>query len=317
MASVTKSLPFLISDQGKLVLLLKNWLEALELAKVIPKRFLLQTGGKHYGVHLGPTRSPLVEDDPRVNTAPNFYFTQEDLLFDWVKKNNSTWNVTRPGYILGAVENAAMNIVYALVIYAAVQKELGLPLTFPSDVPSWDAEKQLSMAKSIAYHAEWAVLTDAAANQALNHTDGGVFSYGNFWPTLASWYGIESTIPEPDTSKYIEVVMPFDPPPRGFGGPGKINTVYFFQQWAGFPNVKEAWQKIAKRHNLIGDPFADAVTVQSGIGLLDMEIPGPWTRVISMNKSRKLGWNGFVETEEAIKDTINALAALKMVPPLE
>jgi hypothetical protein len=259
----------------------------------------------------------LIEDDPRVLTTSNFYFDQEDMLFEWAKRNDSTWNVTRPGYILGAVENAAMNIVYSLAIYAAVQKELGLPLTYPSDVISWDAEKHLSMAKSIAIFSEWAVLTESAANQALNHADGGVFSYGGFWPKLASWYGIDFTTPEPDSGKYKEVVMPFDPPPRGFGGPGIIHSVYFFQEWAGFPGVKAAWEAIAKRHGLIGDPFADAVTIQAGIGLLDMEIPGPWTRVISMDKSRKLGWNGFVQTEEAIKDTIEELAALKMIPPLE
>ena len=52
------------------------------------------------------------------------------------------------------------------------------------------------MGKSIAHYSEWAVLTEGAANQALNHTDGGVYSYGAFWPTLASWYGMEYTTPE-------------------------------------------------------------------------------------------------------------------------
>lgn len=37
----------------------------------------------------------------------------------------------------------------------------------------------------------------------------------------------------------------------------------------------------------------------------------------SVDKSRKLGWNGYVDKKEAIKDTIRALAMLKMVPPLD
>ncbi len=36
----------------------------------------------------------------------------------------------------------------------------------------------------------------------------------------------------------------------------------------------------------------------------------------SMDKSRKLGWNGFVDTRDAIRDTLVGLAGLKMVPPL-
>lgn len=36
----------------------------------------------------------------------------------------------------------------------------------------------------------------------------------------------------------------------------------------------------------------------------------------SMDKSRKLGWNGFVDTKDAIRDTLDGLAELKMVPSL-
>jgi hypothetical protein len=36
-----------------------------------------------------------------------------------------------------------------------------------------------------------------------------------------------------------------------------------------------------------------------------------------MNKSRKLGWNGFVDTGEGILSTIKELGELKMAPPFE
>jgi hypothetical protein len=36
-----------------------------------------------------------------------------------------------------------------------------------------------------------------------------------------------------------------------------------------------------------------------------------------MNKSRKLGWNGFIDTHESIFKTFEELAALKMIPPFE
>ena len=66
------------SDADELVrvnsLLLSNFVEALKIAEVKPKRFMLQTGAKNYGVHLGPTKVPQEESDPRVDIEPNFYY---------------------------------------------------------------------------------------------------------------------------------------------------------------------------------------------------------------------------------------------------
>lgn len=62
-----------------------------------PKRFVLQTGAKNYGVHMGPARTPYVESDPRVELEPNFYYPQEDLLFEHCKKHSIHWNILCPG----------------------------------------------------------------------------------------------------------------------------------------------------------------------------------------------------------------------------
>ena len=62
------------------MLLFTNFLNALTISNIIPKRLLLQTGGKHYGIHLGSTLSPQ-EETPCFHGEPNFYFPQED--FPW------------------------------------------------------------------------------------------------------------------------------------------------------------------------------------------------------------------------------------------
>ncbi|MCJ1391220.1 hypothetical protein MMC18_004082 [Xylographa bjoerkii] len=64
---------------------------------------------------------PEEEDDPRVLIAPNFYYQQEDLLWDYARETGSQWSVTRPGFIVGTVKDAAMNITYPLAVYAAIQ----------------------------------------------------------------------------------------------------------------------------------------------------------------------------------------------------
>ena len=53
--------------------LVSNFVEAIKLADINPKRFLLQTGAKNYGGHLGPTKVPQEESDPRITLEPNFY----------------------------------------------------------------------------------------------------------------------------------------------------------------------------------------------------------------------------------------------------
>ena len=90
------------------VSLLSNFLEALSIAGIKPRRFCLQTGAKNYGIHIGRARISAIESDPRFTGEPNFYYPQEDLLWEWCRKNNVGWNVIRPSWIIGAVSGAQM-----------------------------------------------------------------------------------------------------------------------------------------------------------------------------------------------------------------
>jgi hypothetical protein len=68
-----------------------------------------------------------------------------------------------------------MDITYAIAIYASVQREFGQKLVFLADVHAWDANKDICTIKLVSYYPEWAVLTDVAADQALNIVDGSRF----------------------------------------------------------------------------------------------------------------------------------------------
>ena len=198
------------------VALLKNLLDALALAEIKVDKFLLQTGGKYYGLHLGPASIPMHESDPRHGLEQNFYFAQLDLLYSRAKTQGFAWVETRPCFILGAAAtDAAMNIVLPLALYAAVQKRLGARLEFPGDVQAWEALKDQSTASLIADQAEWALLTPEVKDTALNHSDGSAFAWGKFWSVLAGWYGLEVGLPEGDGGKYAEITMPFEGSPRG------------------------------------------------------------------------------------------------------
>lgn len=195
--------------------LLSNFLEGLTRADIKPKRIMLQTGAKNYGVHLGQTIIPQEESDPRVTLEPNFYYTQEDCLWDYCKKRDIGWNICMPSFILGAVPNAAMNVCFPLAVYATVTKALGENLEFPSDLRAWESPQSQSTSLLNAYLEEWSVLTPTAKNQKFNAFDDSAFTWGRFWPKLAELYGLEYTKPDPN-GQYSEFKNDHDIPPRGY-----------------------------------------------------------------------------------------------------
>ena len=82
--------------------LFENFLEALTQTSKALQNVTLQTGGKHYQVHLMPVPSPAREEEARVEAAlPNFYFPQEDFLKAKAKQHGFQWNVIRPEAIIG------------------------------------------------------------------------------------------------------------------------------------------------------------------------------------------------------------------------
>ncbi|KAH7398047.1 NAD dependent epimerase/dehydratase family protein [Cadophora sp. MPI-SDFR-AT-0126] len=301
----------LTRSQGKL---LQNCLDALQLASIRPKRFLLQTGAKYYGVHLGPVHSPAVESDPRVLIEPNFYYVQEDMLSQYCRQNGVQWNVVRPAVILGAVEGSAMNSVYALAVYAAVQKHKGEKLVWPGDAWGWEKEVTHSSAMLNSYLSEYVVLNEHAGNEAFNASDGSPFTYGRLWAQLAKWHGLEFTYPDDDSTGLHELTLQHKPP-RGFGKPPTIRFNFTFFEWAQRPENQQAWKELTQKHNLIGNPFGPN-ELEKTFEYLDFAVLPPHAFTMNLAKGRKFGWYGFVDTIESHRQVIEELVALNMVPPL-
>jgi hypothetical protein len=188
-----------------------NFLNALDLASIQPKRIILQAGGKNYNIHLGHCKVPLRENEPRQELERNFYYTQQDLLDDYIKTHpNAGYNITIPQWILGAVAGTDMTIFYPLAVYAAVQRKLKQPLKYPGDLKSWDNNHPIATGLLLARFHEWLVLTLETAGESFNVTDGSEFTFGHLWPVLASWFGLE-WVPPSEDSLYSEVEMSHTP----------------------------------------------------------------------------------------------------------
>ncbi|KAI9818197.1 MAG: hypothetical protein M1827_000822 [Pycnora praestabilis] len=290
--------------------LLRNTLQALRLASITPRRFILQTGQKHYGSHLGPVSQPEFESDPRVTIEPNFYYVQEDLLFAHYANTPTQWNIIRPSFILGAVKDAAMNSLYPLAIYATVQMHMRQPLKFPGDLAAWDKGQVQSTAMLNSYLSEWAALTEEAGDQAFNAGDDFPFTWGRFWPVLAGWYGLGWAPPE-ERAEYRSVESSHAP--RGYGPKGITRYTFTLVEWANQPTVQNAWAEMTKEHGLAQTPFNDIERIFS---FTDFSLLMSWPYAYSMDKAKKLGWFGYVNTFEAIQEVFEEFEKLKMTPPL-
>ena len=275
---------------------------------------MLQTGAKNYGIHLGPAAIPQEETAPRVTLEPNFYYPQEDFLWDFCKKKSIGWNICMPAAILGAVPDAAMNLVFPLGVYASVQKYLGEKLEFPSDLQAWESTRCLSSSKMNAYMEQWAVLSDQAVNQKFNTSDGTNFVWGNFWPKYAEWYNMEYERPSMDDKMYTVVTSKHDPPPRGFGPPGTFRVRFTLVNWAKQDHVQKAWEEIKAKHNLNAGKLQH-MDIDRIFGFADGGLMGA-PLDLTMNKARKMGWLGFVDSNEAIREVLGEFVELGMLPPV-
>lgn len=258
--------PGIWSDAEELVRvnsrLVSNFLAALKLASITPKRVMLQTGAKNYGVHLGPTKVPQEETDPRVTLEPNFYYPQEDLVARFCAETGGGWNVCMPGPILGAVPDAAMNAAFPLAVYCAVSRKLAQPLVFPGDIGAWQMNQSMSNSMLNAFMEEWAVLL-GPPDQKYNTCDGSAFAWESAWPRVAGWYGIEAEGPR-EGGGYSETETPYVP--RGYGPKGVARRMFRMTEWAKRDEVKKAWEELAEEHGLTQRELVDVDRV---FGFLD------------------------------------------------
>ncbi|KAL8939804.1 MAG: hypothetical protein Q9216_003155 [Gyalolechia sp. 2 TL-2023] len=294
----------------------RNFLDALALARIQPKRILLQTGGKNYGGHIGRARTPYIESDPQPkHLSNNFYYPQEDALFAFCQEHPGTgWNVIRPFAIVGAVPNAAMNFFLSFAVMAAVQSKKGKPIFFGGDIEEWQYEMCHSTARLTGYLSEWAVLEDKCKNQSFNAQDGSPLSLDRFFEELARWYDVKNGIegPELDESKFQTIKLAGGKDsPLGYGPPPATKVSRSIADWAKEPANEGAWKEIMAESNgqVRTNVFEAGVDFSLGDFLLH-RIGHP-----SVAKLRRFGFNGFVDTMESVFEMYQEMAKLGVIPP--
>ncbi|KAK4222042.1 Iridoid synthase [Podospora fimiseda] len=291
-----------------------NFLSALSSSpKLIPKKFLLQTGTKHYGFYLGPASIPAFETDPRVTLSHNFYYDQEDSLASFCTTNPTCkYVVARPSYIIGAVRDGTLNHLLGIGIYVSIQRYLGQKIQFPGGYDAWTREQVQSSAALNSYFEEWCVLNDGVENGArFNIHDGGCFTWGRAWEMLGRWYGVDWEVPGEEEEGY-RVLKMVGGCPRGYGPQATVKSTFTLLEWSLQPEVEAAWKELSAEHGLVLDPFDDQYRARI-FSFADSALIGDAPMTTSIAKARKHGFFGTVDSYHSIFQTLHDLAKLKLI----
>ena len=257
--------------------MLVNAVSALDALAPGLERVVLVTGTKYYGSHLGPFRTPAREDDPR-HLGPNYYFDQIDWLTAFQRGKRWTWTELRPQTLCGLAPGTAMSIVPVIAVYAAISRELGLPLRFPGK--AWRSIYQVTESAHMAKAAHWAATEPRCANQAYNITNGDVFRWCNVWPRIA------------------EV---FDMP---WAEPQAVSLV------AHMADKAPLWEEMTKKHGLRPYRFDELVAWPFG----DYVFACDWDVISNVTKSRRHGFHDVVDSEEMFVRLLGRFRAERIVP---
>ncbi len=262
--------------------MLRNLLEPLTAVARLQHVSLLQ-GTKAYGAPFRPLRVPARESQPRVE-HPNFYWVQEDYLKAMCAAHGYGFTIFRPQLIVGPNHGVVMNLPPVIGIYAAIRRELGLPLAFPGGALwVWEAADVRLVGAALC----WAANEPRARGETYNLTNGEVFSFRDMWPALAATFGMETG---PDESICLAQYI---------------------------PDRAEVWARVVQKHDLRAIPLA-ALLGESHF-YADMcfaygAVESPPPIYVSTVKIRQDGFNMVWNTEESFCYWLRDLMTRRILP---
>jgi len=259
--------------------MLVNSVEPIAASSAGLRHVNLIEGNKIYGSHLGPFKTPAKETDPP-HMLPNFYYDQEQWLRRAQTGKDWTWSVLRPHTVCGFAVGNPMNLMMVLSVYAAISKELGLPLRFPGTPGAFNAVYQLTDSSLLARAMAFCATQPAAQNEVFNVTNGDFFRWTNVWPRIAEAFEMEAA---------------------------PLQTIKLSDMMADKADV---WDAIVAKHGL--RPYRYADVANWGFG--DYIFHTDWDVMSSTTKIRQAGFYEFQDTEDMIVHHIHDLRARRIVP---
>lgn len=175
----------------------KNLFEPLTKQQHSLEHVVLMHGTKAYGAHLPNNKvaMPMRESLPRPS-HDDFYFHQEDYLWQKAEGANWCWSVLRAPTIVGGGADSNLNSLLAITVYACLCKENNQALCFPGTTNA-NGAMELVDVELLANAALWACTATNADNQIFNVANGDVYCWPDLWPELAATIGLPIGSPTP------------------------------------------------------------------------------------------------------------------------
>jgi nucleoside-diphosphate-sugar epimerase len=259
--------------------MLANAVTALESAAPGLEHVSLMQGYKVYGAHLGPFKTPARESDAG-HMPPEFNIDQQEWLEARQQGKSWSWSAIRPSVVCGYAIGNPMNLAMVIAVYAAISKELGLPLRFPGSPGAYDSLIEMTDADLLAKATVWAATDPKCANEAFNINNGDLFRWSEMWPEIARAFGLEAAPPLP--MPLAEVMADKEP----------------------------LWDRMVARHKLAPNSYSDVSSWRFG----DFVFRWDYDVIADGSKARRYGFHEFVDSKAMFLKIFEDFRARKIIP---
>ncbi len=189
-----------------------------------------------------------------------------------------------------------MNSALTYVLYILTCKQRGEEPRMPTNQIYWDGYDDCSPAPLIADFTMFVSTNPACANQAFNITSGDHFCWRYLWPRLTSYFGVSTS------SEYA-----FRKPGMKAGVP---HLEVSLGEWAT-DDKKASWDQLCEQ---LGCPEAKKSWEAGTWQYQDWVFGRTWSATLSMSKARKFGYQGYIDSYDALVQTFERMKRLKQIP---
>ncbi len=259
--------------------MLANAVTAVEAAAPALQHVSLMQGYKVYGAHLGPFKTPARETDAG-HMPPEFNIDQQEWLAARQQGKGWSWSAIRPSVVCGFAIGNPMNLAMVIAIYAAMSKELGLPLRFPGSPGAYNNLIEMTDADLLASATVWAATDPNCTNQAFNINNGDLFRWSEMWPEIGRAFDLEVAPPLPMS---LEDVM---------------------------ADKEALWDRMVARHGLAANSYSDVSSWRFG----DFVFRWDYDVIADGSKARRFGFHEFVDTKAMFLKIFEDFRARRIIP---
>ncbi|XXY47436.1 SDR family oxidoreductase [Sorangium sp. So ce269] len=259
--------------------MLVNVVEAVEPVASGLQHISLMQGYKVYGAHLGPFKTPARETDAP-HMPPEFNVDQQAFLEARQRGKAWSWSAIRPSVVCGFALGVPMNLAMVIAVYAAMSKELGLPLRFPGKPAAYDRLIEMTDARLLGRATVWAATSEPGRNQAFNINNGDTFRWSEMWPKIARMFDLEVAPPLP--MPLADVMADKEP----------------------------LWNAMIEKHGLGRHAYKDVSSWRFGDAVFSWD----YDVIADGSRARRAGFHEHVETEAMFRGIFEDLRRRKIIP---